>query len=44
MMGRTDNLKNIYGIAFSSGDETVAGGDDGKVYYFRQDKVEEKNF
>ena len=44
MMGRSENLKNIYGIAFSNQDETVAGGDDGKVYFFRQDKVEEKSF
>lgn len=44
MIGRADNLKNIFGIAFSAGDEIYAGGDDGTVYVFRQDKVEDRKF
>jgi hypothetical protein len=34
-IGRSDHLKNIFGITFSPNDETLAGGDDGVVYVFR---------
>lgn len=36
-------MSNIYGIAFQ-GDDTYAGGENGFVYIFRQDKVVDSKF